>query len=135
MFNQKANSGHNSSALNFEALRQTLWQPIRRAPRVEDNLMMADTARWLNNLPPGLRPCLLQQRYPRIVNQLFLLWPSHDKTLAYFDSLLADKRGDREGFHPLIEEELTALFRHAVKRKAALASVPVLNDIVHLERV
>lgn len=39
----------------------------------------------------------LENKYPRIVEQLTLLW-GHDGLSAYLGRLLIDERGDRQGF-------------------------------------
>jgi hypothetical protein len=115
-------------AINWEALRQTLWHSVRRPARVEDALLLRDTRSWLAALPFGLRPRMLPQRYPRIANELSRLWNQHDQLLAYFNDLLVDKRGDRQGFDPLIQEELQAMFAYCVKRKVScIARAPTLG--------
>lgn len=40
----------------------------------------------------------LEKKYPRIVEQLSLLW-GHDGLSAYLGRLLIDERGDRQGFN------------------------------------
>lgn len=87
----------------------TGWDLRRRAPRVEDRVLMADTLDLLNHLPKGLRPSHLARQYPRVANEVSLLWPNTEKLKAYLNGLLADRRGNRQGFPALVHEEIVAL--------------------------
>lgn len=98
------------SAAEWESMRQALWEPLRRVARVEDTVLFNDTKRWLVALPAGLRPRELPARFPRIANELARLWNDRLALDAYFDDLLVDKRSGRQGFPPLVREELVALF-------------------------
>lgn len=82
--------------------------PGCRGPQSPDCLN--DEARqWLAAVPEKVRPILLSDRYPRIVNNLSKVW---EKTLAchdYLDSLILDDRGGRQGFPPDVMLELFQL--------------------------
>lgn len=64
--------------------------------------------RWLAKLPAEVRPMALARQIPRIVDELARLWP-RPGVLAYFDDLLLDRRGGRQGFPPDIYRELVRL--------------------------
>jgi hypothetical protein len=51
-----------------------------------------------NRLPPGIYPRQTIDRYPRIINMMALLWNEPAELRRYFDHLLNDERGDRQGF-------------------------------------
>jgi hypothetical protein len=104
-------SAQSASPMTFSSMRALLWQTTRRPNRVEDSLLMRDTLQWLRDLPRGIRPRHLQQRFPRIANELCRLWKDKDALEAYLGDLLVDKRGDRQGFPALVQEELQALNR------------------------
>jgi uncharacterized protein len=62
---------------------------------------------------PDKYPYRLQARYERILNRIAELWLT-PQLEHYFNELLVDKRGGRQGFAPDIMSELMAVFgRHA----------------------
>jgi hypothetical protein len=79
---------------------------------------MADAAANLNpeaeayyqTLAPGNYPKLLIEAYPRIANQIVALHDDRDALSRYFVSLLADERGNRQGFAFPILVEIQNLF-------------------------
>ena len=77
--------------------------------------------RWLDELPPALRPTHLCARYARIANRLALCWPDAKLTQQVFESLLVDRRGGRKGFPPPVRAELLAL-REGCERAALRAA-------------
>lgn len=71
---------------------------------------LADSAvRWMEQLPQHAQPFQTAARYPRIVNSLAGLWQSPPRCRAYFDQLMIDERGDRQGFPTEVASELAAL--------------------------
>ena len=103
---------------SFDAMREQLWEGIRRPTRVEDRLLLSDTLAWLNALPLGARPRSLPQRFPRIANELCRLWVQPEALGHYLDELLVDRRGGRQGFPPLVREELEAIERCVERERA-----------------
>lgn len=71
--------------------------------------LSAESALWLNELPEAVRPMSTCALFPRIVNRLAKLWGKPGECRAYFDELLLDRRGNRQGFSTQIAFELAAL--------------------------
>ncbi|NTV96514.1 MAG: hypothetical protein HGA75_14045 [Thiobacillus sp.] len=51
-----------------------------------------------NKLPFSIYPRQTIDQYPRIIDMTALLWNEPDGFRKYFDELLNDDRGDRQGF-------------------------------------
>jgi len=77
-----------------------------RAPAAQ----LADAAvQWMQQLPQRVQPFQTAAMFPHIANALAGLWPRPQDCRAYFDQLLLDRRGDRQGFPKAIGSELAAL--------------------------
>jgi len=63
----------------------------------------------MRTLTPEIYPNATIARFPRIINQLALCWKHPDECRKFFDDLLNDERGDRQGFPFEIVVELTNL--------------------------
>jgi hypothetical protein len=96
----------------LERLRPEFWQQRRRRMLVTDRAMTGSTLEWVMRLPPALRPRVLCDRFPRIVNSISESWDDIDKSLSVFDHLLNDRRTGRRGFPPDVRDEIEALCRH-----------------------
>jgi len=83
------------------------YRHLRRGAPV--NTLLPTTVAWAQRLPSDLRPVALLGRYPRIANLLAATWPDARAFDAYMDSLLTDKRGNRQGFAPEVARELATL--------------------------
>jgi len=83
---------------------------MRKARPVE--YMLPATRRWLEALPPGIRPLTLAQQYARIANLLAQQWNDDKACRAYFDDLLTGRRGKRRGFPANVRRELWTLRAH-----------------------
>lgn len=70
---------------------------LRRRPEGGDHELTKTAMEWLRSLDESMRPAELAMRFPRIANRLALLWAEPDMIRAYFDDLLIDKRGSRQG--------------------------------------
>jgi hypothetical protein len=82
----------------------------RRAPECsEDQALNPGGQAWFDSLPLGLKPELLAQRYPRICNRMAERWSHAGLMTPYFDDLLMDSRGGRQGFPLLIAIEIANL--------------------------
>jgi hypothetical protein len=67
------------------------------------------TVTWFAKLPKDLQPMELARSYARIVNLLAAAWDDPAATYSYFNELLHDQRGSRQGFPPEVMVELLAL--------------------------
>jgi hypothetical protein len=76
------------------------------------DLLLNTTAAWVESLPQDLQPWALCSRFPRIANALSSEWSDPEMSHAYFDELLLDTRGHREGFPNDVLCELIALQAH-----------------------
>jgi hypothetical protein len=70
------------------------------------------TRAWLESLPMSVRPVTLVDKYPRIANRLALLWKKPRQCDVYFENLLVDERGGRQGFPQSVALELVTLKTH-----------------------
>jgi hypothetical protein len=80
---------------------------LRRARPAD--FLLPRTSAWILALPPRFRPLVLSRQYARIANQLCSTWDDHASCRKYFDSLLLDRRGSRQGFPQDILRELQLL--------------------------
>jgi len=93
------------------------WE--RRAPRPEDDHLLAHTQNWLGALPKGIRPIHLQAKFPRIANDLSRLWPEPAALDHYFAEKEFSPRTYRAGFPPLIKEELLCMHVYSLRNRPA----------------
>lgn len=77
------------------------------------------TARWVASLPDEVQPLALLQKLPRIANRLARLWDDDESLQIYFDDILVDRRGGRQGFPADIHHELLVLREYWNDRQAA----------------
>ena len=77
-----------------------------------EEVLTAESMRWLDQLPLTVRPQHLPKKFPRITNGLSRHWRAPRACLAYLDDLLIDKRGNRRGFPLEILIELASLKSH-----------------------
>jgi hypothetical protein len=73
------------------------------------NELNSETREWLQTLPVEVQPQGLATEYGRIVNTLRLCWGRPQACLDYFDDLLIDRRGNRQGFPGDIAMEIALL--------------------------
>jgi hypothetical protein len=64
---------------------------------------------WLEQIPPDLRPYLLMDAFPQVAADIVAVWYQPVKCNRYFDQLLIASREGRQGFPPVIGEELLSL--------------------------
>jgi hypothetical protein len=93
------------------------WTRARRA-RPVDYLLPA-SLRWFKGLPHDVRPVALVRRYARIANLIAQQWNDYDACRAYFQELLTDRRGNRQGFPPDVERDLRQLLDYYVRQQLA----------------
>lgn len=87
---------------------------------------------WMAALPLHARPQQCALQYPRIVNTLAAMDSDSERSEAYLKSLLADTRGQRQGFPPLVLKELIAFRGYRSSFRAKESCNPWLH--VRLER-
>lgn len=83
------------------------WSSHRKPPPVE--YLLPDTEEWIDLLPPAMFPGALATHYPRIVNLIAMLWKNRIGCPLYFDELLIDRRGGRQGFPQAVKLDLLRL--------------------------
>lgn len=88
------------------------------------NIALPRTLKWVDELPPRVKPLALVRHFPRIANMIAAAWDDLVQFETYMDSLLTDKRGGRKGFPTDVIAELGALdiYRHTV-RECALSAI------------
>lgn len=80
---------------------------LRKGSPVE--VLLPIGRRWLEALPPEGRPRRLVEQFPRIVNLIAMQWTDAVSCPAYFNELLVDRRGGRQGFPPDVRSEIVSL--------------------------
>jgi len=81
------------------------------------NVPFRRTLKWVESLPPHVRPINLLQRFARVANLIAATWGNHMHFESYMESLRTDKRGNRKGFPPDVLAELSVLkaYRFAIE--------------------
>lgn len=81
-----------------------------RGPQARE---LSDSAqKLLDGLGDDVCPVQTSARYPHIMNRIALLWDSPKLAERYFDELLIDDRGGRQGFPLNVLSELFTLKQH-----------------------
>lgn len=96
-----------SPTTDTSAPSQQDWSKHRKAQPAEHLLPFSE--RWMDLLPPDAFPGALATHYPRIVNLIARQWNDRNGCPAYFDELLVDRRGGRQGFPPAVKRDLLKL--------------------------
>jgi hypothetical protein len=82
----------------------------RRSAELPTDLRLSEqTVSWLAALPESVRPNKLATSYPRIANRLCECWRRPLEADRYFEDLLTDNRGGRQGFSFEVAQEFAAL--------------------------
>ena len=76
------------------------------------SIVLPASRRWLDGLPPNVRPICLAEQYPRLVNIAAVEWNNPIAFRALMADLLIDHRGGRKGFPEAILRELRALHNY-----------------------
>jgi hypothetical protein len=100
------------------------WSRFRAPAREQDRKLSKSAQEWLRGLPGARWPMNLATHHPRIVNHLALVWPDRHLTDMYFERLLTDTRGGRQGFPGPVQADLLALRRLRVEMAARQQAVP-----------
>ena len=81
----------------------------RHTPCRDDLELSAAGEAWLASLDASVWPIALVDVFPRIVNRMAKLWRMPREMDRYFEDLLTDTRGHRQGFPLDILMELSTL--------------------------
>jgi hypothetical protein len=88
---------------------------LRKANPV--NNLLPSSLKWLKSVPEQARPVALATRYARIVNVLAQHWNDPSACSAYFDDLLIDRRGNRQGFPTAVASDIRVLREYFLHSK------------------
>jgi hypothetical protein len=91
------------------AAAQQDFSKTRHAQGNDDVELNAAGKALLASFEESVRPTQLAAAFPRIVNRMAGLWKSPRQMDRYFEDLLTDTRGGRQGFPLGILMELTTL--------------------------
>lgn len=97
---------------NKPAAAQADYGKRRHQPEKDDLELSAAGFAWLASIEESARPIKLAAAFPRIVNRMAKLWKTPREMDRYFDELLEDTRGHRQGFPLNILMELSTLKDH-----------------------
>ena len=109
--------------LSLEPSTVSDWHAIRRAIDVKESHLRKRTFKWLATLPANVRPMATARQYARIVNRIGDLWSHCEFTRLYFQSLLIDRRPDREGFPSVVRHELEVLQHYYFEHLSGLPAI------------
>jgi hypothetical protein len=98
-----------SPSVSLEPDRLCDWAALRRAVDAKESDLRSRTIKWLATLPASTRPMATARQYSRIVNRIGDLWSHDEFTRLFFQSLLIDRRSGRQGFPPVVRQELELL--------------------------
>ena len=90
-----------------EAAGSQDWSKLRKAKPARRLLPLSE--KWLDALPTDVFPGGLAEQYPRIVNYIAVQWNDLRWCPAYFEELLVDRRGGRQGFPVDVARDLQKL--------------------------
>lgn len=91
------------------AAAQQDFSKARHAPDKTDFQLTLEGHALLASIAAEARPTQLAAKFPRIVNRMATLWKNPPQMIRYFEDLLTDTRGNRQGFPLGILMELTTL--------------------------
>jgi hypothetical protein len=86
------------------------WTARRKAQPHDEPLPV--TFKWIARLPRRIWPTALLRHFPRIANLVAAYWDHPVAMHAYFDELLVDRRGDRQGFPSAVLTDVLRLRLH-----------------------
>jgi hypothetical protein len=102
------------------------YAKLRKAAPV--NKLLPATVDWIRSVPGEVRPVALASRFARIVNLIAQHWNDPDACAAYFDTLLVDRRGNRQGFPAAVTSDLRLLQTYFMRRH------PLVSPGAHVGR-
>jgi hypothetical protein len=107
----RANTGQEKKTM-AALMTDSLEEMIARRKLQPPESLQSDTIRWLASLPTDVRPTALPIQFVRIANALARVWGDQRRCLEYFDDLLIDRRGGRQGFPFDVALEIAGLKDH-----------------------
>lgn len=96
---------------------------------IEETELSADARVWLACLDESLRPRELERQYPRIVNRLAQLWREPARCTAYLDALVFPDRVGRQGFPPVVAQDIARLRVHVLREIHPLHETIARTDV------
>jgi hypothetical protein len=96
-----------------------------------DRFLNRATVAWIGALPRELVPQAIATKFPRIANRLARFWDSPRAIDDYFEQLLHNKRGRRQGFPKDVLEELFRLAHYQRCLRGEKASTDRWDGIPH----
>ena len=97
-------------------MRPKFWEDQRRKSTPTDRALTGSAIDWIIGLPPGLRPHLTCEQFPRVINAIAGSWSDVAYSLQVLDHMIRDYRGGRRGFPTSVQRELAALHAHQSAR-------------------
>lgn len=94
----------------------------RKASKTPEELPPA-TIQWIIHLPALCRPLHLTRSFPKIANRMALVWSDAELAQGYFNELLMDTRGGRQGFPREVFDDIMRLQQHFNKLHGLVAPV------------
>jgi hypothetical protein len=104
------------------------FKSMRRGSDGADTQLTTEGQALLSSLDEVVRPRELAARYPRIVNQIARDWRFPTQLDKYFQELLMDTRGSRQGFPLKIVMELSTLREHYTGMSGSARAAGVWDD-------
>ena len=101
----------------------------RSASGKDDRELNAAGKALLASIEESARPMELARVFPRIVNRMAALWKSKQEMDRYFEDLLTDTRGSRQGFPLGVLMELTTLKDYYETKVFAAAAKDVWDPV------
>jgi hypothetical protein len=92
-----------------EAQREQGMSALRSSEAPTEVRLSEQAESWLLALPEAVRPTKLAASYPRVVNRLCQTWRRPVEMDRYFEDLLTDRRGGRQGFPFSVAQEIASL--------------------------
>lgn len=90
------------------------WHRVRRATAKRDLVLTPSTIEWMRRLPKEIWPLQTGASYPRVLNQLALVWRNPIERETQFEQLLNSTRKNRRGFPESVQVELQTLHMHSL---------------------
>jgi hypothetical protein len=113
----QARAVHNTLPPGIEEVQRlhpNYWNDRRRPVLPSDRALTGCSLDWLIKLPELVRPKLLCERFPRIVNGLSETWHDNNRSVQMFEHLLHDKRTGRRGFPADVQREIERLCEYRI---------------------
>lgn len=117
----------NPFKLNAEIPKASPVVQLRRNSLSPQMKLTKEAATWLMSLPPASRPLILARKFPRIANELALIWGDTATCEMKLNSYLIDERGNRLGFPIDVAKDLMDLKAYFDKNTSGQASRQIVK--------